>query len=93
MVVLQQAVGNLFRTVLSIPLAVGLNYRSHLGERQPAAYPGLFAKYPTSIVGPDADIVLPPDAGNVHYEGELVIVIGKPARRVAPKKESKGRRR
>src|SRR5688572_30699891 len=33
-------------------IAVGLNYRSHLGNRQPAAYPGLFAKYPTSIVGP-----------------------------------------
>src|SRR5262245_42630600 len=37
-------------------IAVGLNYKSHLGERQAAAYPGLFAKYPTSIVGPDDDI-------------------------------------
>src|SRR5688572_19125785 len=37
-------------------IAVGLNYKSHLGERQPAAYPGLFAKYPTSIVGPEDDI-------------------------------------
>jgi len=63
-------------------IAVGLNYRSHLGERQPAAYPGLFAKYPTSIVGPDADIVLPPEAGNVHYEGEMVVVIGRRAKNV-----------
>lgn len=63
-------------------IAVGLNYRSHLGERPVAAYPGLFAKYPTSIVGPDAEIVLPPDAGNTHYEGELVVVIGKRARNV-----------
>jgi len=64
-------------------IAVGLNYRSHLGAREPAPYPGLFAKYPTSIVGPGADIVLPPDAKNVHYEGELVVVIGRRASRVS----------
>ncbi len=60
-------------------IAVGLNYLSHLGEREPAAYPGLFTKLPTSIIGPDQPIVLPPDAENVHYEGELVVVIGKRA--------------
>jgi 2-keto-4-pentenoate hydratase/2-oxohepta-3-ene-1,7-dioic acid hydratase in catechol pathway len=64
-------------------IAVGLNYQSHLGTRAPAAYPGLFAKYPTSIVGHEADIVLPEDAGNVHYEGELVVVIGRRAKNVA----------
>ncbi len=63
-------------------IAVGLNYRSHLGTRAPAPYPGLFAKYPTSIVGPGADIVMPSDAKNVHYEGELVVVIGRRASRV-----------
>ena len=63
-------------------IAVGLNYQSHLGERAPAAYPGLFAKYPTSIVGPEADIVRPPDSRNLHYEGEMVIVIGKKASNV-----------
>jgi para-nitrobenzyl esterase len=64
-------------------IAVGLNYRSHLGGRPPAAYPGLFAKYPTSIVGPGADIVLPGDAANAHFEGELVVVIGKRASNVS----------
>ena len=63
-------------------IAVGLNYKSHLGERQPAAYPGIFAKYPTSIVGPDDEIVRPADSKNLHYEGELVIVIGKRAKDV-----------
>jgi 2-keto-4-pentenoate hydratase/2-oxohepta-3-ene-1,7-dioic acid hydratase in catechol pathway len=63
-------------------IAVGLNYQSHLGERDPAAYPGLFAKYPTSIVGPEAPIVRPPDAQNLHYEGEMVVVIGREARNV-----------
>jgi 2-keto-4-pentenoate hydratase/2-oxohepta-3-ene-1,7-dioic acid hydratase in catechol pathway len=63
-------------------IAVGLNYKSHLGERPAAAYPGLFAKLPTTITGPDTAIVLPADARNAHYEGELVIVIGKKASKV-----------
>ena len=65
-------------------IAVGLNYRSHLGDREAPTYPGLFAKMPTSIIGPDDEIVLPPDAENVHYEGELVVVIGRRAKNVSP---------
>ena len=63
-------------------IAVGLNYKTHLGERPAAEYPGLFAKYPTSIVAHGENIVIPPDAKNVHYEGELVVVIGKRAKHV-----------
>ncbi len=63
-------------------IAVGLNYQSHLGNRAAAAYPGLFAKYPTSIVGHGASIVIPSDSRNLHYEGELVIVIGSKAQNV-----------
>ena len=64
-------------------IAVGLNYKSHLGERPAAAYPGLFAKLPTSIVGPDASIVAPEDALDLHFEGELVVVIGRRAKNVS----------
>jgi 2-keto-4-pentenoate hydratase/2-oxohepta-3-ene-1,7-dioic acid hydratase in catechol pathway len=64
-------------------IAVGLNYKSHLGDRKPAPYPGLFAKFPTCIIGPEAEIVYPEGASNVHFEGELVIVIGKKASRVS----------
>ncbi|MEE2777589.1 MAG: fumarylacetoacetate hydrolase family protein [Acidobacteriota bacterium] len=64
-------------------IAVGLNYRSHLGNAEPAKEPGLFFKSPTSIVGPDADIVLPPGATNTHYESEMVLVIGKRAKSVS----------
>ena len=64
-------------------VAVGLNYRSHLGDREPASEPGLFAKYPTSLVGHGDDVVLPPDARNVHYEGEMVLVIGRRCSRVS----------
>ena len=64
-------------------IAVGLNYKSHIGDREPAPYPGLFAKFPTCIVGPEAEIVYPEGANNVHFEGELVIVIGKKASKVS----------
>lgn len=63
-------------------IAIGLNYASHLGGREPAPYPGVFAKLPTSIVGPGDAIEMTEDAGNVHYEGELVLVIAKEARDV-----------
>lgn len=63
-------------------IAVGLNYKSHLGERPAAAYPGLFLKLPTSIVGSGETIVLPEGAQNAHYEGELVVVIGRRAKSV-----------
>lgn len=64
-------------------VAVGLNYQSHLGDREAAEEPGLFAKYPTSIVGPGAEIRMPPDAHNLHYEGEMVLIIGRRARNVS----------
>jgi len=64
-------------------IAVGLNYQTHLGERSAAAYPGLFAKLPTSIIAHNDTVVLPPDANNVHYEGEMVIVMGKRAQNVS----------
>lgn len=64
-------------------LAVGLNYKSHLGNRPAPKKPELFFKPVTSLVAPNADIVIPPGAGNVHYEGEFVIVIGKTARQVS----------
>ena len=64
-------------------IAIGLNYASHLGGREPAAYPGVFAKLPTSIVGPGDAIEKREDAGNLHYEGELVLVIAREARDVS----------
>jgi 2-keto-4-pentenoate hydratase/2-oxohepta-3-ene-1,7-dioic acid hydratase in catechol pathway len=64
-------------------IAVGLNYRSHLGDRAAPAYPGIFIKLPTSIIASGDAIVIPPDTQAVHYEGEMVIVIGTRASRVA----------
>lgn len=60
-------------------LAVGLNYKSHLGNRVPPPMPEIFYKPITCQQDPEAAIVLPRDSTNVHYEGELVIAIGKRA--------------
>jgi 2-keto-4-pentenoate hydratase/2-oxohepta-3-ene-1,7-dioic acid hydratase in catechol pathway len=65
-------------------LAVGLNYRSHLGERKAPAHPEIFYKPVTALQDPDGPITIPPDATNVHYEGELVVVIGKPVKSATP---------
>ena len=62
-------------------IAVGLNYLSHTATA--AAYPGLFAKMTTSIIGPGESIIYPADAKNLHYEGEMVLVIGKRASKVS----------
>lgn len=64
-------------------IAVGLNYRSHLGGRPVGDYPGLFAKLPSSLIASGDTIVIPPDATDVHYEGELVVVIGKKAKNIS----------
>lgn len=63
-------------------LAVGRNYKSHLGDRPDPEYPGIFLKLPTCIIGHDDPIVLPRDAGKVDHEGELVVVIGKEGKRI-----------
>jgi 2-keto-4-pentenoate hydratase/2-oxohepta-3-ene-1,7-dioic acid hydratase in catechol pathway len=57
-------------------LAVGLNYRSHLGGRPQPDHPEMFYKPVSALQHPDEPIVFPPEAANVHFEGELVIVMG-----------------
>src|SRR5688572_1983337 len=64
-------------------IAVGRNYKSHLGERTPSEYPTVFLKLPSCIIGPEEAIVIPPGATDVHYEAELVVVMGKTASKVA----------
>ena len=64
--------------------AVGLNYKSHLGERKPPQQPEIFYKPISCLQHPDEPILIPTGAQNVHFEGELVAVIGKTARRVTP---------
>jgi len=62
-------------------LAVGLNYKSHVGDRKLPEHPEIFYKPITSLQHPEENIVIPLAAKNVHYEGELVLIIGKRVRR------------
>jgi 2-keto-4-pentenoate hydratase/2-oxohepta-3-ene-1,7-dioic acid hydratase in catechol pathway len=63
-------------------IAAGLNYKSHIGQASPAKYVGLFAKFPTSLIGHNADIIYPADATTVHYEAEICVVMGKHAKNI-----------
>jgi 2-keto-4-pentenoate hydratase/2-oxohepta-3-ene-1,7-dioic acid hydratase in catechol pathway len=66
-------------------VCVGRNYRDHakeLGNEVPAE-PLIFLKPPSSIVASGEAIVYPALSQNVHYEGELGVIIGKRARHVS----------
>lgn len=65
-------------------IAVGLNYRDHASELKMALpkNPIIFLKPPTSVVGDGDEIIYPANVGELHYEAELAVVIGKKARNV-----------
>ncbi|MGN6242978.1 MAG: fumarylacetoacetate hydrolase family protein [Motilibacteraceae bacterium] len=60
-------------------IGIGKNYRDHAAEMGGEAPPEplMFIKPNTSVVGPDDAVVYPRQSGNVHYEGELAVVIGR----------------
>ena len=57
-------------------LAVGRNYKSHLRDRPQPDRPEMFYKPVSALQHPCGPSVIPHDASNVHFEGELVIVMG-----------------
>jgi 2-keto-4-pentenoate hydratase/2-oxohepta-3-ene-1,7-dioic acid hydratase in catechol pathway len=63
--------------------AVGLNYKSHLGSRTPPSQPEIFYKPVSALQNPGDPIVTPPQSQNMHYEGEIVVVIGKRSSRIS----------
>ena len=67
-------------------ICVGRNYRDHakeLGNEVPAE-PLLFFKPPSSLLKPGGTIVLPAESARVDHEGELALVIGRQASKLAP---------
>ena len=62
-------------------ICVGLNYLAHIKETnsETPKEPVIFMKAPDTVVGPNDDIVIPPNSTATDYEVELAIVIGKRA--------------
>ncbi len=66
-------------------IAIGRNYVEHSTEQAatPPDHPIIFAKYPTTVIGPGDEIRWDPSlATKVDWEAELAVVIGRPTRRV-----------
>jgi 2-keto-4-pentenoate hydratase/2-oxohepta-3-ene-1,7-dioic acid hydratase in catechol pathway len=72
--------------------AAGINYRQHIAWAN--EYLGTSVKEPTqadigyrsanALIGSGAEIVIPADSqGPIHYEGELVAVVGRKAKRLS----------
>jgi 2,4-didehydro-3-deoxy-L-rhamnonate hydrolase len=66
-------------------VCVGLNYRDHAEEQgvELPSEPLLFAKWPTSLIGPGEAIVIPPIVTKCDYEAELGLVIGERVKAVS----------
>lgn len=67
-------------------ICVGRNYVAHAREHNAEVpeVPLLFLKPPSALIGPGAAIVLPPQSQQVEHEAELVAVIGRRGRWIAP---------
>ncbi|MEM7220266.1 MAG: fumarylacetoacetate hydrolase family protein [Pseudomonadota bacterium] len=66
-------------------LCVGLNYHAHreeTGRGDGDAKPTIFTRFAAAQVGHNAPMVRPHESKALDYEGEIALVIGKPARRV-----------
>jgi 2-keto-4-pentenoate hydratase/2-oxohepta-3-ene-1,7-dioic acid hydratase in catechol pathway len=78
-----------YRIVAPIPrppkiIALGRNYALHAKESKSPIpeEPIIFCKSNSSVIGPNATIVVPTDVGRIDHEVELGVVIGKAATHV-----------
>ncbi|MFD1539176.1 fumarylacetoacetate hydrolase family protein [Nonomuraea guangzhouensis] len=74
-------------------VAIGLNYLDHIREAgmDKPARPLMFAKFPSSVIGPGEPIVIDGDlTERVDWEVELAAVIGTPLRHASPREALAG---
>jgi acylpyruvate hydrolase len=69
-------------------IALGKNYLDHVEETgsEVPNFPVIFAKFPSSVIGPDDYISIPEVSSMLDWEVELGVVIGKTCRNVSEKK-------
>ena len=67
-------------------VGIGKNYAAHAAEMggEVPAEPLMFLKPNTSVIGPGDPIQYPPQSQELHFEGELAVVIGRICRDVPP---------
>jgi 2-keto-4-pentenoate hydratase/2-oxohepta-3-ene-1,7-dioic acid hydratase in catechol pathway len=67
-------------------ICIGVNYPDRNAEYKDGSdapkYPSMFMRTPRSFVGHDTPLVRPRASAQLDYEGELVLVIGKPGRHI-----------
>jgi acylpyruvate hydrolase len=66
-------------------ICLGLNYRDHAEESGLGIpeFPVLFARFPSSLIGHGAPIILPKVSSQLDWEAELVVVLGKGGKHIA----------
>ncbi|GIL36070.1 fumarylacetoacetate hydrolase family protein [Phycicoccus jejuensis] len=67
-------------------IGIGKNYADHAAEMgtDVPEEPLMFLVPNTAVVGPGDPVVLPPQSTEVHYEGELAVVIGRMCKDLEP---------
>ena len=67
-------------------LALALNFQEHIDETSLEFHgePIVFAKYPSNLIGHQAEIELPPFPQKVDEELELAVVVGRDCRHIRP---------
>lgn len=67
-------------------ICIGVNYPDRNAEykdgQEAPKYPSMFMRSPRSFVGHDTPLVRPRASAQLDYEGEIVLVIGKPGRHI-----------
>jgi 2-keto-4-pentenoate hydratase/2-oxohepta-3-ene-1,7-dioic acid hydratase in catechol pathway len=60
-------------------VGIGKNYADHAAEMggEAPTEPLIFLKPNTAVIGPGDPVVMPRQSAEVHYEGELAVVIGR----------------
>ncbi len=84
----QPVAGTTFLPVIADPgkvICIGVNYRSHQEEtgRADVVAPTVFTRFADTLAAHGADVPIPTDSVKYDYEGEVALVIGKPAHRVS----------
>lgn len=72
-------------------IGIGKNYADHVAEMggEVPAEPLVFLKPNTAVIGPGEPIFYPKQTNDLHFEGELAVVIGRICKDIAPEDAAK----